>query len=190
MSRHIGDARTGVGKQKETERVKMEGRREGERERESMEKSREREHKRLCREGKEKKAALEGKGRGSEGNREKGRGMKRRERKEEKRREGKGRGGKGREGKGREGRGGELCLMDGFEHQHHICIGQPLAQPLRRQLYQAHVSKSFLASAIVSEFGVCRWDGSLGGAAFGSPFLPSLHHCLSLQFLLTGVILD
>jgi hypothetical protein len=39
-----------------------------------------------------------------------------------------------------------------------ICIGQDLAEPLRRQLYQAPVSKHFLASAIVFGFGVSRWD--------------------------------
>jgi hypothetical protein len=37
-----------------------------------------------------------------------------------------------------------------------ICIGQALAEPLRRKLYQASVSKHFLASVIVSGFGVCR----------------------------------
>ena len=36
-----------------------------------------------------------------------------------------------------------------------LCICQALAEPLRRQLYQAPVSKHFLASAIVSGFGVC-----------------------------------
>jgi hypothetical protein len=41
----------------------------------------------------------------------------------------------------------------------HICIGQALAEPLRRQLYKAPVSKHFLASTIVSGFGVCMWDG-------------------------------
>ena len=41
-----------------------------------------------------------------------------------------------------------------------ICIGQVMAEPLRRQLYQAPVSKSILASAIVSGFGGCSWDGS------------------------------
>jgi hypothetical protein len=50
-----------------------------------------------------------------------------------------------------------------------ICIwfGQALAEPLRRQLYQALVSKRFLASAIVSGFGVCRWDGFPGEAVSG-----------------------
>ena len=33
-----------------------------------------------------------------------------------------------------------------------ICFGQVLADPLRKQPYQAPVSKHFLVSAIVSEF--------------------------------------
>jgi hypothetical protein len=45
----------------------------------------------------------------------------------------------------------------------HICIGQDLTEPIRRQLYQAPVSKHFLASAIVSAFGVCMWGGSQVG---------------------------
>jgi hypothetical protein len=44
------------------------------------------------------------------------------------------------------------------------------------------VIKCFLASAIVSEFGVCRWDGSLGSSVSGWPFLLSLLHSLSLHF--------
>jgi hypothetical protein len=36
----------------------------------------------------------------------------------------------------------------------HFCICQALAEPLRRQLYQAPVSKHLLASTIVSGFGV------------------------------------
>jgi hypothetical protein len=56
-----------------------------------------------------------------------------------------------------------LCLMDDCESIH-FCIGQALAEPLRRQLYRALVSKFLLASAIVSGFGDCLWDGSPGGA--------------------------
>jgi hypothetical protein len=59
---------------------------------------------------------------------------------------------------------GSLCLVQWLTVRIHICIDQGLAEPLRRQLYQAPVSKHFLASAIVSGFGVCMWDGSLGGA--------------------------
>ena len=49
-----------------------------------------------------------------------------------------------------------------------ICIGQALAEHLRRYLYQALVSKCFLA--IVSGFGVCRWDGSFGGGSLWMAF--------------------
>jgi hypothetical protein len=38
------------------------------------------------------------------------------------------------------------------------------------------VSKHFLASAIMWGFGVCRWDGSLGGTVSGWPFLQFLFH--------------
>jgi hypothetical protein len=72
----------------------------------------------------------------------------------------------------------------------HICIGQALVESLREQLYQVPVSKCFLASAIVSGFGVSRLDGSLGGSVSGWPSLQFLLHSLSLHFLLTGGILD
>jgi hypothetical protein len=41
-----------------------------------------------------------------------------------------------------------------------LCICQALAEPLRRQTYQAPVSKHFLASLLVSGFGDYIWDGS------------------------------
>ena len=71
---------------------------------------------------------------------------------------------------------GSPCSVRWLAASIHICIGQALVEPLRRQLkkqYQVSVSKHFLASAIVSGFGVCRWDGSLGGAVSGCPFLQS-----------------
>jgi hypothetical protein len=58
-----------------------------------------------------------------------------------------------------------------------ICIGNALAETLRRQLYLAPLSKYFLASAIVSVLGDNIWDGSPGGADFGSLSLQSLLHC-------------
>ena len=61
-----------------------------------------------------------------------------------------------------------------------ICIGQTLAEFLIKQLYQDPGNKHFLALTIVSEFGVCIWDGSLGGAFTGWPFLQALLHTLSL----------
>jgi hypothetical protein len=71
----------------------------------------------------------------------------------------------------------------------HICIGQSLAKPLRRQLNDPSVSKHFLASAIVYGFGVFMWDGSPGGVVSRWPFLQSLFHSLSLYFFYTGAIL-
>jgi hypothetical protein len=67
---------------------------------------------------------------------------------------------------------GPLCSVQWLAASIHIYIGQALAEPIRRQLYQAPVSKHFLASAIVSGLGVCIWDGSPGGAAFPSVSAP------------------
>jgi hypothetical protein len=64
-----------------------------------------------------------------------------------------------------------------------FCICQALAEPLRRQPYQAPVRKHFLAYTIVSGFGKCIWARSSGGAVSGWPFLHSLLHTLSLYFL-------
>jgi hypothetical protein len=55
-----------------------------------------------------------------------------------------------------------------------ICIDQVLAEPLREQRHQAPVTKHCLASAVVFGFGVCRWNGSLGGTVSGWHFLQSL----------------
>jgi hypothetical protein len=57
-----------------------------------------------------------------------------------------------------------------------ICLSQVLAEPLREQLYQARVCKYFLASAIVSGFGVWGWEGTDSGEDSGWPFLQSLLH--------------
>ena len=75
-----------------------------------------------------------------------------------------------------------LIPMVGCERLLYIC--QALAEPLRRQLYQALVSKHFLASTILSGFGDCIWDGSQGGAVSGWSLLQSLLHTLSPHFLL------
>jgi hypothetical protein len=53
----------------------------------------------------------------------------------------------------------------------HFCICQALAEPLRRELYQTPVSKHVLAATIMSGFGDCIWDGSLGGAVSGWSFI-------------------
>jgi hypothetical protein len=52
-----------------------------------------------------------------------------------------------------------LCLC-GCDHLHLYWSGSGRAS--RRQLYQAPVSKYFLASTIVSGFGVCMWDAGVG----------------------------
>jgi hypothetical protein len=58
---------------------------------------------------------------------------------------------------------GILWFDQGMTVSIHFCICQALAEPLRRQLYQAPVSKHLLASTILSGFGDCIWDGSPGG---------------------------
>ena len=65
-----------------------------------------------------------------------------------------------------------------------FCICQALAEPLRRQPYQASISKHFLAFTIESGFGGCIWDRSPSGAVSGWPFLQSLLHILFQYFLL------
>lgn len=72
---------------------------------------------------------------------------------------------------------GSLCSVWWFA----VCICIGIGQALRRQLYQAPVSNCFLASAIVSRFGVSRGYGCLGGAICGWPFFQSLLHSFSLR---------
>ena len=78
---------------------------------------------------------------------------------------------------------GTVCSVQWLVVSICLCICQALAKPLRRQLYQAPVSKHFLASTIVFGFGDCIWGGSPGGAVSGWPFLQSLLHTLSPYFL-------
>ena len=75
---------------------------------------------------------------------------------------------------------GTLCSVQWMTVSIHFCICQALAGPLRRQLYQAPVSKLLLAYAIGSGFGGCLWDGSPSGSVSGWLFLQSLLHTLSL----------
>jgi hypothetical protein len=71
------------------------------------------------------------------------------------------------------------CSVQWLAASIHLCIC--LADPLRRQLNQAPVSKHFLASTILSGFGDCIWDGFRGGAVSEWPFLLSLLHiCLCI----------
>jgi hypothetical protein len=78
---------------------------------------------------------------------------------------------------------GTPCSFQWLTKNIHLCICQALAEPLRRQLYQAPVNKHLLAVTIVSGFGDCIWDGSPGVAVSGWPFLQSLFHTLSPYFL-------
>ena len=73
-----------------------------------------------------------------------------------------------------------LCRVQWLAASIHVCICQALAETLRRQLYEAPVSKHFLASTIVTGFGVCIWDCSTGGAVSGWIFLQALAHPLSI----------
>jgi hypothetical protein len=69
----------------------------------------------------------------------------------------------------------------------HVCICQPLAEPLRRQFCQAPVSKHLLASTIVSGFGGCLWDGSPGGVSLdGHSFSLCSELCLCNPFRWKG----
>jgi hypothetical protein len=65
---------------------------------------------------------------------------------------------------------GTLCCVQWMIVSIHFCFCQTLAEPLRRQLYQALVSRLLLASAIVSGFGGCSWDESPSGAVSGWSF--------------------
>jgi hypothetical protein len=60
----------------------------------------------------------------------------------------------------------------------HLCVYKALAGPLRRQPYQAPFSMHFLASTIVSRFGI--WDESPGGTVSGDSLSFSL--CSTLYF--------
>ena len=75
---------------------------------------------------------------------------------------------------------GTLCSVQWMAVSLHFYIFRVLAESLRRQLYQSPVSKLLLASAIVSGFDGCLWDGSPGGAVSGWSFLQSLLYTLSL----------
>ena len=79
---------------------------------------------------------------------------------------------------------GTLCSVQWLAVSIHLCICQPLAEPLRRQLYQAPVSIHLLASKIVPWLGNCIWGESPGGTVSGWPFLQSLLYTLSPYLLL------
>jgi hypothetical protein len=58
-----------------------------------------------------------------------------------------------------------LCSVQWMAVSIHFCICQALAEPLRREIYQAPLSKHLLASTTVSGFGDCKWDESPGESA-------------------------
>jgi hypothetical protein len=69
---------------------------------------------------------------------------------------------------------GTVCSVQWMAVSIYFCICQSLAEPLRRQLYQAPVSKFLLASTIVSRSSDCIWDGSPGRVVSGWSFLQFL----------------
>jgi hypothetical protein len=75
---------------------------------------------------------------------------------------------------------GILCSVPQIAVSIHFCVCQALAEPLRKQLYQAPVSNILLAFTIVSRFGGCIWDGSPGRVVSGWTCLQSKLHTLSL----------
>jgi hypothetical protein len=78
---------------------------------------------------------------------------------------------------------GNPCSVQWLAASIYLCICHILAESLRRQLYQAPVSKHFLGSIIVSGFGICIWNRSPDGAVSRWPLLQSLLNTLSPYFL-------
>jgi len=64
-----------------------------------------------------------------------------------------------------------LSPMVGCEHSH--LYWSDSGKNSQRYLYQSPIRKCFLTLTIVSGFGVCRWDWSLGGAVSGWSLLQS-----------------
>jgi hypothetical protein len=58
---------------------------------------------------------------------------------------------------------GTPCSVQWLGASLHLCICQALAEPLRRQLYQAPFSKHFLVTTILYEFGKYILDESQVG---------------------------
>ena len=78
---------------------------------------------------------------------------------------------------------GTLCSVQWMAVSIHFCISQTLAEPHRRQLYQAPVNKILLASAIVSGFGGCLGiDPQVGKSLDGPSFSLSSKLCLCNSF--------
>jgi hypothetical protein len=75
-----------------------------------------------------------------------------------------------------------LCSVQWMALILHFCICQALAESLRR-LYQAPVSKHFLASKIKSAFSNCIWNGSPDGTVtvYNISFSFLSKHCLCIS---------
>jgi hypothetical protein len=78
---------------------------------------------------------------------------------------------------------GTLCSVQWLAESIHLYICQALVELLRRQPYQAPISKYLLASTIVSGFGHSIWDGSAGGAV-SAPHVVSVMPPMDILFLL------
>jgi hypothetical protein len=75
---------------------------------------------------------------------------------------------------------GTPCSVQWLAVSIYLCTCQDLAEPLRRQLYQAPFRKHFLASTIVTRFGDCIWNGSPDGQSLDGLFF-SLYSTLRLH---------
>jgi hypothetical protein len=75
---------------------------------------------------------------------------------------------------------GTMCSVQWMAVSTHFCICQALAEPFRRQQYQAPVSMLLLTSTVVSAIGGCIWDGFPGGTVSKWSFLQSLLHTVSV----------
>ena len=62
---------------------------------------------------------------------------------------------------------GSLCSVQYLAASIYLYICQALAEPLRRQIYQAPINKQLLAFPMMFGFGDCLWDVSPGGAVSG-----------------------
>jgi hypothetical protein len=76
---------------------------------------------------------------------------------------------------------GTLCSIQWLAAS--LCVCQALAEPLRRQLYQAPVSKHFVESTTVSGFGDCIWGSKWGSLCFSLCFTLCLRICSREYFV-------
>jgi hypothetical protein len=78
---------------------------------------------------------------------------------------------------------GALCSVQWMTESIHFCICQALVESLRRQLYQAPISKLLLSSAKVSGFDGCYgMDPQMGQSLDAHSFSLCSKHCLCNSF--------